>query len=107
WKVAGDPATKFNYLDKAVPAVQNGIKKVTLTDKSAKARGLIAFVIQGDRGNYPIAPGEAPISVAIELNDLGNPPGSMPGIDQCGEVRFNLPPLAPTCTAAATKLTCK
>lgn len=107
WKVAGDPATKFNYLDKTVPAIQNGIKKVMLTDKSAKARGLIAFVIQGVRGNYPIAPGEAPISVALELNDVGNPPGSMPGIDQCGEVRFNLPPLAPTCTAAATKLTCK
>jgi cysteine-rich repeat protein len=107
WKTAGDPATKFTYIDKTVPPVHAGIKKITLTDKSAKARGLIAFTIQGDRGDYPLAVGEAPISVALELNDVGNPQGSQPGVDQCGEVKFKLPPLAPACVAAPKKLTCK
>ena len=105
--VAGDPPTKFTYIDKTVPPVQNGIKKIVLTDKSAKLRGLVAFVITGDRGNYPLAPGEAPITVAVELTDTGNPEGSMPGTDQCGEVRFNVPPLAAACTTAATKISCK
>jgi cysteine-rich repeat protein len=107
WKVSGDPANKFIYLDKTLPPLRNGIKKITLTDKSAKVPGLITFVIAGDRGTYSLAPGETPITVALELNDTGNPPGSMPGTDQCGEVRFNLPPLAPTCTPGATKLSCK
>jgi cysteine-rich repeat protein len=107
WKVAGDPPTKFTYLDKTVPPVRNGIKKVVLTDKSAKVPGLVTFVITGDRGSYPIPLGEAPITVAVELNDTGNPEGSMPGTDQCGEVRFNLAPAVPACTPGATKLTCK
>jgi cysteine-rich repeat protein len=107
WKVAGDPPKKFTYLDKVKPPVQNGIKKVVLTDKSSKVPGLIAIVIDGDRGNYPLAPGDAPITVALELNDTGNPQGSMPGTDQCGEIKFNQPPLVPSCTPAPTKLTCK
>ena len=107
WKLAGDPPTKFTYIDKTVPPVRNGIKKVVITDKSAKVPGLIAVVINGDHGNYPLAPGEAPITVSLELNDTGNPQGSMPGTDQCGEAHFKLAPLAPTCTPAASKLTCK
>ena len=90
-----------------MPPGRNGIKKIVITDKSAKVPGLIAVVINGDHGNYPLAPGEAPITVALELNDTGNPQGSMPGVDQCGEVHFKLAPLAPTCTPGATKLTCK
>lgn len=107
WKVNGDPPKKFIYIDKTVPPVRNGIKKITITDKSAKVPGLISFVITGDRGSYPLAPGAAPITVALELNDTGNPQGGMPGTDQCGEVRFNLPPVSPACTTGATKITCK
>ena len=107
WKVAGDPPTKFTYIDKTVPPVRDGIKKIVLTDKSAKVPGLVTFVFTGDRGNYPLAPGEAPLTAAVELNDTGNPEGSMPGTDQCGEVSFNLPPVAPACTTAATKISCK
>jgi cysteine-rich repeat protein len=107
WKAAGDPTSKFTYLDKTIPPVRNGIKKIVITDKSAKFRGLMTFVITGDRGSYPLAPGETPIAVALELNDLGNPPGGMPGTDQCGEVRFKLSPDLPTCTPGATKLSCK
>ena len=94
WKVA---TAKFNYLDKTVPPTQNGIKKITLTNKSAKVPGLFTFVITGDRGNYPLVPGESPITVALELNDTGNPQGSAPGTDQCGEVHFgtSVPPRAP------------
>ncbi len=107
WKVAGTPPKKFSYLDKAKPAVQNGIKKVVVTDKSSKVPGMFSFVIDGDMGSYPLAPGESPIAVAFELNDTGNPPGGMPGTDQCGEVKFKQPPLAPSCTPSASKLTCK
>jgi hypothetical protein len=75
WKVAGDPATKFTYLDKTKPPTQNGIKKIVITDKSAKARGLITVVVNGDAGSYPLAPGETPITVALELNDTSVPAG--------------------------------
>ncbi len=107
WKVSGSPPSKFTYLDKTTPLAQNGIKKVVVTDKSAKVPGLVTFTIVGDRGTYPLAPGEAPIIVSLELNDTGNPQGSMPGTDQCGEVHFNLPPVTPSCATAASKLTCK
>jgi cysteine-rich repeat protein len=108
WKLAGDPPTKFTYLDKtSVPPARNGIKKLVVTDKSSKVPGLIKVQINGDRGNYPLAIGEAPITVSVELNDTANPQGSMPGTDQCGEVHFQLAPLAPMCTPGATKLTCK
>jgi len=107
WKLGGDPPTKFTYLDKTVPPLRNGIKKLMITNKSSKVPGLITVVINGDRGRYPLAPGETPITVAVELNDTGSPQGSAPGADQCGEVRFVLPPLAPTCAASATKLSCK
>ncbi|MCC6848868.1 MAG: hypothetical protein IT294_10240 [Deltaproteobacteria bacterium] len=108
WKVSGSPPSKFTYQDKAsTPPSQNGIKKVVVTDKSAKVPGLVTFAITGDRGSYPLAPGESPITVAIELNDTGNPPGAMPGTDQCGEVRFLVPPSVPSCTAGASKLACK
>ena len=40
--MTGDPATKFNYLDKAVPAVQNGIKKITIV-RAIKEKGLFTL----------------------------------------------------------------
>jgi len=107
WKISGDPAKKFTYTDKTVPPVRNGIKKITLTDKSKKVLGLMAFTITGDLGSYALAPGQAPITVALELNDTGSSPGGLPGVDQCGEVHFNLPPLAPACTVGTNKLNCK
>lgn len=108
WKVSGSPPNKFTYLDKvSVPPSQNGIKKVVVTDKSAKVPGLVTFQIVGDRGTYPLAPGEAPIAVAVELNDQGSPQGSMPGTDQCGEVHFVQPPSTPNCVTGASKLSCK
>ncbi|MCC6764718.1 MAG: hypothetical protein IT293_08655 [Deltaproteobacteria bacterium] len=108
WKVSGSPPNKFTYQDKvSAPPSQNGIKKVVVTDKTAKVPGLVTFSISGDRGSYPLAPGQSPITVAIELNDTGNPPGAMPGTDQCGEARFLVPPSAPSCAAGASKLTCK
>ena len=103
WKVANG---KFTYIDKSIPAVQDGIKKITLTDKSAKVLGLITFVISGDHGTYGLAPGDSPITVSLELNDTANPQGSMPGTDQCGEVKFGTS-IAPSCVAGSTKLTCK
>ena len=107
WKVAGDPPKKFTYLDKTKPAARNGLKKIVITDKSAKVPGMIAVVVDGDRGDYPLAPGETPITVSLELNDTGIPQGSQPGVDQCGEVRFEVAPLTPACVPGATKLTCK
>ena len=107
WKLAGDPPTKFTYIDKTVPPARNGIKKIVITDKSAKVPGLIAVTVNGDHGNYPLPIGDAPITVSLELNDTGTPQGSMPGTDQCGEAHFKLAPLAPTCTPGATKITCK
>ena len=107
WKVGGDPPKKFTYLDKTKPAARNGLKKIVITDKSAKVPGMIAVVVDGDRGDYPLAPGETPITVSLELNDTGIPQGSQPGVDQCGEVRFEVAPLTPACVPGATKLTCK
>ncbi len=108
WKVSGAPPNKFTYFDKvSLPPSQNGIRKVVVTDKSAKVPGLVMFSIDGQRGDYPLAPGESPITVAIELNDTGNPPGAMPGVDQCGEVRFLVPPAVPSCQTGVAKLSCK
>jgi hypothetical protein len=49
------------------------------------------------------------VTVALELNDRATPPGGTPGVDQCGETTFGLPPLSPACVfnARGNKLTCK
>jgi cysteine-rich repeat protein len=107
WTVKGTPPSKYTYTDKAIPPVQNGIKKITITDKSAKVPGLITFSIVGDRGSYPLASGESPITVALELNDTGTPSGATPGSDQCGEVRYQSAPLLPGCAPGTNKITCK
>ena len=109
WKVSGSPPVKWTYLDKAnTPALRNGIKKVVVSDKSARTPDLITVVVSGVGGTYALAPGQEPLTVTIALNDTGLPPGGAPGTDLCGEVVFARPPNVPSCLFSGTKqITCK
>ena len=70
--------------------------------------GLITVVVKGVQGTYALAPGQEPITVTLALNDQGQPSGSAPGTDQCGEVVFASLPTLPACSFSGTdKLTCK
>ena len=59
-------------------------------------------------GTYLLAPGQEPLTIAVELNDTAVPPGGTRGRDQCGEHRFALPPAKPACQFIGTnKISCK
>jgi len=110
WKaLGGSPATKWKYLDKNKPPVQNGIKQVAVWDRSRKTPGLIRVVVSARTGGtYPLTPAEdpLPLSVGFELNDTAVPPGR--DRDQCGEIHFAVPPGAPNCQFVGTNiLKCK
>ena len=109
WKVSGTPPVKWTYIDKAnKPPLQNGIKKVVVTDKSAQTPGLITVVVAGAGGIYALAPGQEPLTVTVALNDTALPSGSAPGTDRCGEVVFASPPSVPSCVLSRSdRLTCK
>ena len=113
WKVAGTPPVKWTYIDKAnKPAAANGIGKIVVTNKSKSVPGLVQIVLKGKDGTYPLIPGQEPLTVTVELNDLALPAGGTPGIDQCGEVIFGVPPAVPACIfsggpADDQKLNCK
>ncbi len=113
WKVAGTPPVKWNYLDKANhPPIRNGIKKITITNKSKSVPGLVTVVLKGIEGTYAVAPGQEPLTVTLELNEQALPAGGLPGTDQCGEVVFGVAPTVPACTFSGgptrdTKLNCK
>jgi cysteine-rich repeat protein len=109
WKLGGNPPTKWTYLDKTKPPLRNGIKKLQVSDRAKKGPGQFKVVVTGKLGSYPIAPGQEPITVSIEFNDTGLPPGGSAGVDQCGEIAFALDPVRPGCkfNGKGNKLTCK
>lgn len=106
WKTTGSPPQQWVYVDRGKPAGSNGISKVTIKQRATIDPSLFAVAVQGNRGTYPVQPGEEPVRVAFELNDQAFPPGSAPGRDQCGEVRF-LENAAPSCRFVKFKLSCK
>jgi cysteine-rich repeat protein len=98
WKAKGRPTPrKWIYVDTNETLLHNGIQKITVKDQSGFTPGRIAFFAKAKNGTYVITPGEEPLAVTVELNPTAFPPGHTPGRDQCGEVRFTLPPLAPSC----------
>ena len=67
------------------------------------APGLVRVIFSAQTGGtYALAPGQEPITVAVELNDTAVPPGSTRGRDQCGEQPFGLFPATPRCTFVGT-----
>jgi cysteine-rich repeat protein len=110
WRGAGgNPPTKWIYLDKNKPPLQNGIRKILVQDFSSFGKtGQIGVVIQGKQGDYRLSQGQEPLSVSIALNDHALPEGSTPGRDQCGEVTFTNSTSAPHCEfKGASVLRCK
>lgn len=104
----GEPPAKWIYIDKQRPPAHNGIEKIVLTSKTAKVPGLVQVVVSARRGTYALGPGQEPITVTVELNDIGLAPGGTPGVDLCGESVFRSPPLAPSCVFNdAKRLICK
>ncbi len=99
-------ATTFTYLDKTVPPLHNGIKKLVVADHSEKTPGLITLAVSGDHGSYAVTAADEPLTVEFELNDTGTPSGAIPGIDQCGQAAFEMPPLTPSCALTGGKLSC-
>jgi cysteine-rich repeat protein len=106
WRASGSPPVKWIYLDKNLPPVHNGIRKIVLRDLSRFTPGLTGVIIQGKGGDYRLIPGQEPVSVALELNETALPPGGTPGRDQCGEARFNASE-PPTCGFNGSSLLCK
>ena len=73
WKVSGTPPSKWQFGDQAnKPPLYAGIKKLDISNSS----GLIKVGVTGVDGTYALAPGQEPLTVAIELNDDAVPPGS-------------------------------
>ena len=106
WKLAGDPPTKFTYLDKTKPPRPERHQEDPDHRQVGEAPGSDQIAINGDAGRTRWRRARRPFG-RRRADDTGSPQGSQPGVDQCGEIRFALPPLTPTCTPAATKLTCK
>jgi len=109
WKLGGNPPTKWTYIDKTRPPLRDGIAKLQLSDRSKKQPGQLKLVVTGKDGAYPLAPGQEPVAISLELNDTGIPPGGTAGVDQCGEIVFGLAPAEPGCAfnSKGNKLTCK
>jgi len=103
WKAG---SATFTYVDKTVPPLHNGIKKLVVGDHSQRTPGLVTLAVSGDHGRYAVTDADLPLTVEFELNDTGTPSGAIPGIDQCGQAAFEMPPLQPSCTLASAKLTC-
>ena len=95
WKVAGSPATKWTYTDRASdPPTQNGIMKIIVNTATPN---VVKVAVTGRNGTYVVAPGDEPVTVGFELNDTSIPPGGVAGTDLCGEVAFEVPPNVPAC----------
>ncbi len=103
WKAG---TSTFTYVDKTVPPIHNGIKKLVVGDHSAKTPGLVTLVVSGDHGSYAVTNADLPLTVEFELDDTGTPSGATPGIDQCGQAAFEMPPLVPSCALTGGKLIC-
>ena len=106
WKVSGGAHNQWTYKDRTKPPVQNGISQIVIKNLLFIDPTLFTVVVKGDRGTYPLLPGEEPVRVTVELNANALPSGGTPGRDQCGEIQY-LDLAKPTCTFNKFKLTCK
>jgi hypothetical protein len=67
----------------------------------------VQVIALGNNASYPIVPGQEPLTVAVELNSQALPPGNTPGVDQCGEVTFQVEPLEPSLKFGGSNLRCR
>jgi len=109
WKLGGNPTNKWTYIDKTRPPLLAGINKFQVKDRSNKQPGQFKVTIAGRQGAYALAPGQEPLTIGVEFNDTGLPPGGTVGVDQCAELTFDLLPIRPGCgfNGRANKLGCK
>ncbi len=99
WKVSG-PGSKYFYVDKSRPPVNNGLRKILIKDQNDKNPGQVGIKIKAKEGNYPVVSGDEPIQLLVVL---GASQSSLGG--ECGETVFS----AGDCrfVAADKKLTCR
>ncbi len=93
WKT-NKTATRWTYVGPKIGA-PGKITKVVLSDRSAKAPGLVTFEVTGKDGDYAVGP---QVVASLELPATGG----------CFEATFPAtPPAKPSCTLAKHALTCR
>jgi len=80
WSV-GNNRRRYKFSDGNDPAANNGIARILIIDREAKAPRQVRVVVRGRDGSYAIAPGTEPVSVSIAVGD--------PVRGQCGEATFD------------------
>jgi hypothetical protein len=72
--------TRWVFLDKRQPAVNNGIAKLALRDRGREAPGRVAVRVRGRNGHYPAGFGDGPIQAIVVVGDGA--------AGECGETSF-------------------
>lgn len=79
WK-ANRRRTKWVFLDRRLPAANNGIAKLVVADRGREASGRVAVRVRGRNGHYPARAGDDPVQAIVVVGDR------MAG--ECGETAF-------------------
>ena len=72
--------TRWVFLDKRQPVVNNGIAKLALRDRGREAPGRVAVRVRGRNGHYPAGFGDGPIQAIVVVGDGA--------AGECGETSF-------------------
>jgi hypothetical protein len=79
WSVNGS-GTKYKFVDKTKPAVNNGVVKFQIQDRSKKGPKQIKVLIKGKNGSYPLAAADEPIRATVVVGAAT--------AGECGETAF-------------------
>lgn len=79
WTLNG-PGTKWTFQDKT-GAPGNGIVKVVIQDRSARAPRQVKLLVKGKNGAYPVVSGDEPVTAIVVL-------GGQAAAGECGETAF-------------------
>jgi cysteine-rich repeat protein len=79
WK-SNASGTSFIYVDQGDPPAVAGISKVRVSDRSAKAPGLVAVQVKGAGATYPLGPADVPLGLVVRMGS--------PLSGRCGEIAY-------------------
>jgi len=81
------------------PGTPSGIKKLTITDRAARAPGEVAVKASGRDGTFPVVPGDEPIEAVVVLGGAEDGAAGLCGESHfgAGACRFNAPATTLVC----------
>jgi hypothetical protein len=91
---------RYSFFDRR-PGGTGGVSKMSVTDRGG---GRLAVSVTAKGADFALAAGDAPLGVTVVLG------GAAAGAaGECGEMRFESPPLAPACSVGrgGTRITCR